>query len=223
MMRAGSGPVDSDITYNFKNAWSEESRNRGAVTLRVRAVNGSVALYVRYADEPLSKLDEPVKVFDNVETNGYIALCCTMAASYKIDNFRITNLDQGANVPEPVKETGIEVNTSDVEKTLLNGATLDLGNMKVYALYSDGTRKLLSADEYSVDNGGFDASKGGEYTIKVTYGSFDAAAFKVKVIEEVKPEKGCGSNLVSVSAATAIAGAGILTLGILLLRKQKKS
>ena len=52
---------------------------------------------------------------------------------------------------------------------------------------------------------------------------FDAAAFKVKVIEEVKPEKGCGSNLVSVSAATAIAGAGILTLGILLLRKQKKS
>ena len=223
MMRAGSGPVDSDITYNFKNAWSKESQNRGAVTLRVRAVNGSVALYVRYADEPLSKLDEPVKVFDNVETNGYIALCCTMAASYKIDNFRITNLDQGANVPEPVKETGIEVNTSDVEKTLLNGATLDLGNMKVYALYSDGTRKLLSANEYSVDNGGFDAAKSGEYAIKVTYGAFDAVTFKVKVVEEVKPEKGCGSSIISVSAAAAIAGAGVLTLGILLLRKQKKS
>lgn len=226
MMRAGSGPVDADITYNYKNAWSEESQARGGMTIRVRAINGTVEMFVRYADEPLSKLDEPVMVWENVQTNGYLALCCTMPASFKIDNFSIKNLDQGANLPEAVTETGIEVNTSDVTKVLQDGADLDLSGMKVYALNSDGTRTLLSSDQYSVDRGGFDASKAGTYTIKVTYGSFEASSFSVTVLggdaAGETPEKGGCGSVVAVSSATALAGAGLLALcGVLAVRRKK--
>ena len=153
LMRAGSGPADADVTYNYKNAWSEESQARGAMTVRLRAVNGTLELFIRYADEPLSKLDTPVMVWEDVQTNGYLALCCTVPTSYKIDNFSITNLDQGANAPEAVTETGVEVNTSDVTKFLQDGADLDLSGMKVYALMSDGTRTELTSDQYTVDRG----------------------------------------------------------------------
>ena len=226
MMRAGSGPVNEDITYNYKNAWSKESQERGALTIRLRAVNGIAEVYFRYADEPLSKLDIPVMTWTNVQTNGYLALCCTAGASFKIDNFSIVNLDQSANVPEVVTETGIEVNTSDVTKQLANGASLDLSGMKVYALNSDGTRTLLSADQFTVDQGGFDATKGGEFTITVTYGSFNGS-FKVSVaapapVEET-PKGGCGSNLVATSAAAIVSAVGLSALGCVLAFKRKKS
>ena len=162
----------------------------------------------------------------NVQTNGYLALCCTAGASFKIDNFSIVNLDQSANVPEVVTETGIEVNTSDVTKQLANGASLDLSGMKVYALNSDGTRTLLSADQFTVDQGGFDATKGGEFTITVTYGSFNGS-FKVSVaapapVEET-PKGGCGSNLVATSAAAIVSAVGLSALGCVLAFKRKKS
>ena len=197
------------------------------MTIRVRAINGTVEMFVRYADEPLSKLDEPIMVWENVQTNGYVALCCTVPASFKIDNFSIKNLDQGANLPETVTETGIEVNTSDVTKVLQDGADLDLSGMKVYALNSDGTRTLLSSGEYAIDRGGFDATKAGTYTVKVTYGSFEAVTFDVTVLgektEEETPEKGGCGSVVAVSSATALAGAGLLALCGAFVLKRKKS
>lgn len=229
LMRAGSGPADADITYNYKNAWSEESQARGAMTIRLRAVNGTLELFIRYADEPLSKLDTPIMVWEDVQTNGYLALCCTVPTSYKIDNFSITNLDQGANVPEAVTETGVEVNTSDVTKFLQDGADLDLSGMKVYALMSDGTRTELTSDQYTVDRGSFDASKAGTYTIKVTYGSFTPVSFDVTVLAEESggetppADGGCGAAAFAAGGAAVFAGAALLGLSCVLLAKRKRS
>ena len=229
LMRAGSGPADADVTYNYKNAWSEESQARGAMTVRLRAVNGTLELFIRYADEPLSKLDTPVMVWEDVQTNGYLALCCTVPTSYKIDNFSITNLDQGANAPEAVTETGVEVNTSDVTKFLQDGADLDLSGMKVYALMSDGTRTELTSDQYTVDRGSFDASKAGTYTIKVTYGSFTPVSFDVTVLAEESggetppAEGGCGAAAFAAGGAAVFAGAALLGLSCVLLAKRKRS
>ena len=72
----------------------------------------------------------------------------------------------------------------------------------MYAVYTDGSEKPLSASEYTVDRGGFAADQAGEYVFTVTYGTAEPQSFTVKVLEK----SGCGSAL---SAGSAVGPHGL--------------
>jgi hypothetical protein len=88
------------ISYDYANMFTEKASKRGAITIRMTAINGTVNVYVRYADEAYSILEQPIYTLTNINTTGYLALCCTEGAFYSIDNLYIKNLDQNGIYPE---------------------------------------------------------------------------------------------------------------------------
>ena len=109
--------------------------------------------------------------------------------------------------------SGIRLDASGVKTELAFGEEPDLSGLAVYAVYTDGSEKPLSASEYTVDRGGFAADQAGEYVFTVTYGTAEPQSFTVKVLEK----SGCGSAL---SAGSAV-GLAILAAALVFVRKRR--
>lgn len=76
---------------------------------------------------------------------------------------------------------GFKVDHSGVTKELSQGTELDLSALVVSATLTDGSKQVLSASDYSVDQGDFDQNKAGTYTITVRYGDYPVRTFAVTV------------------------------------------
>ena len=109
--------------------------------------------------------------------------------------------------------SGIRLDASGVKTELAFGEEPDLSGLAVYAVYTDGSEKPLSASEYTVDRGGFAADQAGEYVFTVTYGTAEPQSFTVKLLEK----SGCGSAL---SAGSAV-GLAILAAALVFVRKRR--
>ncbi len=82
---------------------------------------------------------------------------------------------------EVVAMTDIEVNDLLFKNTYLLNEELDLTNLVVRAILSDGSSLILDPSEYTVDTSSFDNQLIGTYELSVTYPSFASKLVKVYV------------------------------------------
>ena len=82
------------------------------------------------------------------------------------------NNSSSDNDAEEIKPefTGVEAQYADMKRNLIIGETLSYDGMKIYALYSDGSREQVSIDDCTHPTA-FDTSKVGDYTLNVQYKS----------------------------------------------------
>ena len=91
---------------------------------------------------------------------------------------------EGESVQTPTLEK-IQL-SGNVKKDYTLGEELDLSDLVVTAVYSDGTETTVPAGDYTVE--GYDANTPGEQTIIVRYGG-QTAEFTVAVTEKEDPEQ----------------------------------
>ena len=81
--------------------------------------------------------------------------------------------------------TSISLDLTSVDCSISYNGELDLSNIIVSAIYADNSIVILSSNEYTIDNGGFDSLISGSYDITITY--FDNEnifqSFEVTVLE----------------------------------------
>ena len=105
-------------------------------TVELKAIDGHVDFILsRKGDE------EGVKLYsiDNVDTEGYIAICSTTNGNYQIDNFSIADLDKPVNeLPTDTTETkSYEVNENSISGKV--SGTSAYGTEITYSLKEDKT------------------------------------------------------------------------------------
>lgn len=81
-----------ESSYNFFQDMNSETGHE-RINVRLVAVNRTVTLYFKYADEPESMLSIPRAVVEDINTFGYIGICCNYNGNFAVSNFSITNLD----------------------------------------------------------------------------------------------------------------------------------
>ena len=116
--------------------------NFGAVfTIRLRAENGTVELYV-LNNRIENAVEKKLATWENVDTAGYVAICCTAGGNFTVDNFSITNLDGNERVnakPEvTTAETTMEVVGGETVTGALTATDADLDAL-TYVLVEDNT------------------------------------------------------------------------------------
>ena len=82
--------------------------------------------------------------------------------------------------------TDIQVDTSNCKIAILENESLDLSALKVKAIYSDGTNRELTSNEYTLDQSAVVVSSAGSYNVKVTYQGMEKT-FTVTVSKEEVP------------------------------------
>lgn len=99
-----SSVIASDYNF-FQDMNSDTGHER--VNIRLVAIGRTVTLYFKYADEPESMLSVPRAVIEDINTFGYIGICCNYNGNFAISNFSITNLDPNRSfiVETPVEES----------------------------------------------------------------------------------------------------------------------
>lgn len=162
VVRMSGGTVDTnDIYATFPNMWKPENNTRGGFTIKITAIDGTVNVYVRYKDEPLSALTEPVATYTGVDHYGYISLCCTANAYYTIDNLSVRNLDEhetAETVPAP-KAEGVALDKTSVELTEGGTATLvatvtpECDYELVWTTSDDGVAVVVDGKIYALGEG----------------------------------------------------------------------
>ncbi len=88
------------------------------------------------------------------------------------DTFKITVIEKTV--------CGVEVDTTEAKTEYIEGQKFTTEGLKVYAVYTNGTRVELGENEYDIS--GFNTSKVGKQTVRVEY----AKSFKTTYIIEVK-------------------------------------
>jgi pectinesterase len=78
-------------------------------------------------------------------------------------------------------ETGLEIDTDNVKKDYLIGDSLNSEGLKVYAVYSSGIKLPLTAADYTLDAAAYKSDTAGTYAVKVSYKTYEAKEFSVKV------------------------------------------
>lgn len=212
MFKGALGP----ISYDFPNLYSKESNAAGGATIRVTAVNGTVSLYVRPMNAPLYYLETPVLVIENVKTDGYVSLCCTEGAYFKIDNLYIRNIDStGLNPDVTVNTKSVVLDKTSLTLTEGNTAKISATVTPTYAteqgvLYTTSDESIASV----AADGTVTAKKAGNVTITVSAkdGSISAQC-TVKVEAKVEPPK--TSSVEETSSSAKKEGCGAITVSML--------
>ena len=95
------------------------------------------------------------------------------------DNDIMPNIDLG-----PVEVEGIIVNSNSFNEVFVKDidTVLDLSNLEVSVSYSDGSTKVLTKEEYAIDQSSFDASEVGSYDIIIKHESLEVI-ITINVVE----------------------------------------
>ena len=97
--------------------------------------------------------------------------------------------DGGTNPPEPGPGPEVskivDISVADYKDTFHVGEEFSAGDLTVTAYYEDGTEKVITDEQYSVDSTAFNAEKAGEYAITVKAGEA-TDSYKVLVRSSLK-------------------------------------
>lgn len=115
----GLKTADNNTSVELKDDfWDAKFINSRKINVKIIAKDGTVSVYYKFGNEPISVLDVPVVKFVNVDTSGYLGIVTTGSdglkgpiwslGQFEIDNFSITNTDvlpAIADEIQPVKPT----------------------------------------------------------------------------------------------------------------------
>lgn len=129
-----------------ENDMHHASNEGDTFKVRVKALDGSVSIYLTNLNDPANAEDDGAEflaaTFHNVNTQGYVSISSTAGANYTIDNYSITNLD-GNEITNaaPVVPTEAVNHVVSLGKTLnASVSATDKDNDKlVYELVADNT------------------------------------------------------------------------------------
>lgn len=171
-------------------ACSPDTSNGDGDVASIEIVSGSVPTEVKVGDTPdFSQIKVKVNFKDGTSKEiGYsdvtISALDTSTAGKKTVTvtysgatvkFDVLVVDPSANVTV----TAIKIVPGSVDLAYYIGQTPDMSRLQVEATYSDGTIKLLSADQYTCS--AVDTSTAGEVTFTVTYTADNTITDSVKV------------------------------------------
>ncbi len=147
-----------------------------------------------------------------VDTNGKVTTVgpgtCTITVTYTDDPTKTATYT--LTVVKSVASLEI---TEPTKVNYVYGESFDATGLKVTAVYDDGSKRELSASEYSLT--GYSASTLGEQIITVSYEGVTAEfVAEVKPSSEKPEKKGCGKSADGAMAA-------ILALGVAIIAKMK--
>ena len=120
--------------------------------------------------------------------------------------------EPGTETPAAKTVTGIQVSGFDKVNYQV-GQELDLSELKVLIMYSDGTFDVATADQIKVE--GYDPNKAGQQTVTVSVGD---QSWTVKVM--VTDAMGCHGSVVAGSALISLTT--LLGAGLLVFKKRKE-
>ena len=115
-------------------------------TVRVHALDGTLTVYVTCLDAA-TPTETKIAQYYNVNTAGYVGICCTAGGNFTIDNYSITNLD-GNEAQNGIPTITTETTTVNVKA----GETVN-GNVTASDADNDALKFELVADntaEYGV-------------------------------------------------------------------------
>ena len=115
-------------------------------TVRVHALDGTLTVYVTCLDAA-TPTETKIAQYYNVNTDGYVGICCTAGGNFTIDNYSITNLD-GNEAQNGIPTITTETTTVNVKA----GETVN-GNVTASDADEDALKFELVADntaEYGV-------------------------------------------------------------------------
>ena len=121
-----SGMLKQYETYPQLDFWSAEDWAATSATYRVMVVVRGGVGYVYYANEAdLSGMSECKAVLTGMETSGYVTVCGLGGATFKLNDFSVTNI----SVDAKAETSGIGANETDLEY-----ANVDFVNDALYAI-----------------------------------------------------------------------------------------
>lgn len=173
--------VVADITDLKVDTTSFNSTIEWGKTLDLR----NVYIYLEYEDGSEGYL-EPAEVlrdvtYDYGDFDNRVAGEYTITAQYK-DRADLTKTFT-VTVAEP-KSIGFEIDRSDVPEVVEYDTSVDFTKVKVYELFEDGSKVLLTSG-YEIDSSNFNKRVSGVYEIKVLYNSYPYINLNVRVTAEV--------------------------------------
>ena len=131
-------------------------------TVRVHALDGTLTIYVTCLDAA-TPTETKIAQYHNVNTAGYVGICCTAGGNFTIDNYSITNLDGNEaqnGIPTITTETttvnvkaGETVNgnvtASDADEDALKFELVDDNTAEygVLTFNADGTYSFVAKEE----------------------------------------------------------------------------
>ncbi len=84
----------------------------------------------------------------------------------------------------PAEEVGFEVDTSLIGNTIEINQSVNWDNLIVRAVFEDGSKTLLDASKYEIDDSALNTSEYGTYEIRVTYKEYQVFAFEMTVVAQ---------------------------------------
>ena len=110
-------------------------------TVRVHALDGTLTVYVTCLDSA-NPTETKIAQFHNVNTAGYVGVCCTAGGNFTVDNYSITNLDGNEaqnGVPTITTEsTTVSVNAGETVNGSVTASDAD-GDALKFELVADNT------------------------------------------------------------------------------------
>ncbi len=125
-----------------------------------------------------------------------------------VENAEIT----GTYTVSVVEETGFEVIDNHMNHVYLVGDQLDVQNLVVKSIWSDGIKEKLAAADYTIDKASYNMGTAGTYDVSITHGTYAAKTVKINVLNSV-PAPVDGKVYVNVSE-THDGASGALVNGV---------
>jgi putative aldouronate transport system substrate-binding protein len=188
-------PTDKTlVTISVKAAPTQIIYELGSSALNLAGIQVE-AVYSDGSTAILTSADYTVSGF-NGNTSG--AQTITVTASGKTATFSIVV----SNPDAPATLVALSVTSTPFKTMYAIGSTLSLDGLKVTALYSDGSSRLLESNEMTVT--GFSSTVAGKKTINVSFGSINTA-FDTTVTPDITEN----STVINLNTAINYQGRGI--------------
>ncbi|MFA7376540.1 MAG: hypothetical protein WCZ13_03445 [Acholeplasmataceae bacterium] len=209
---------------------SAEENKDETFEFKVISLNGMVSIWMKRASDPITIFDgQPLLTYHDVNTKGRVALASSASGSFKLDDVSIVKMGGTFSKPEItdsvdpanlVKPVISVVNTKPVQ---FEQNSTDVVDLKTYFTVTDNKDSITITDQM-INNGGFDLTKVGQYTVSLTVTDSDGNQSVEHVILSVYPEVvKQQSNTALVASLTSVVALGVgFGVAFVVFKKVKK-
>ena len=111
------------------------------------------------------------------------------------------------------QQTGFEIDSQFATLVYTKGQDLDLGDLIVYSVWSDGIKEKEAAKNYTVDSAAYQKNVAGAYNIGISMTGFAVQNVKVSVVDS-KPEVVTNNAYINVDQSATLAYEGAKVNGV---------